>query len=145
MMLVKADAFDVVPRRGLVAEEALIHVGPIHAGSLHGNHFEMHHIMTGRRLVALDAVHRTGGWVSEFGNRPLVRGVALSTVLTEELEMSVIVGVAGGTVEDRFLRRNVGVRRHPELRPGQKCAVDIIIFQLTQTDLRQHDVVHIRR
>lgn len=56
MMLVPADIFDVVERVGPVAEAALVHLRMFLASDLHGHHFEMLHIVTGRRLMALRAL-----------------------------------------------------------------------------------------
>ena len=55
VVFVEADAFDVVPRGGLMAEETLIHFGFLHDGGLHRNHLEVHHIVARRRLMALRA------------------------------------------------------------------------------------------
>ena len=60
MVFVEADAFDVVPRRRLMAEEALINLGLFDASGLHRNHLEVHHIMAGRGLMALRAGLRGG-------------------------------------------------------------------------------------
>ena len=109
-MFVKADAFDVVPGRGLVAEEALIHLGLLHASGLHRNHFEVHHVMAGRCLMALDAVHGFRRRMAELGDRPLRRPVALGAVLAEELDVPILVGMAGRAIQDRFLRGEVPFR-----------------------------------
>lgn len=53
MMFVESDAFDVIPRGCLMAKEALIHLSLGHSRDRHRNHFEVHHIMTGRSLMAL--------------------------------------------------------------------------------------------
>ena len=55
VVLVVADAFDVVPRGSLMAEEALIDLRFLHMSDTHRNHFEMHHVVAGRRLMALCA------------------------------------------------------------------------------------------
>ena len=55
MMLVKADALDVVPRGGLMAEEALIDLGVRLAGHFHGDHLKVHHVVARRSLMALRA------------------------------------------------------------------------------------------
>lgn len=60
VVLIKADAFDIIPRGGLMAEEALIHFGLFHVRDSHRNHFEMHHVMARRSLMALGARFRNG-------------------------------------------------------------------------------------
>ncbi len=60
MVLIEADTFDVVPRGGLMAEKALIDLGFLHVRDGHGNHFEVHHVMARRGLVALRAGLRGG-------------------------------------------------------------------------------------
>ena len=60
MMLVKADAFDVVPRGGLMAEKALVDLGIRLAGDFHGDHLKVHHVVARRGLVALGAGLRGG-------------------------------------------------------------------------------------
>ena len=52
-MLVVAGAFDVVPRGRLVAEKALAYFRLFLARDAHRDHFEVHHVMAGRRLMAL--------------------------------------------------------------------------------------------
>ena len=54
-MFVKADALDVVPRSRLMAQETLVHLRVGLTGDRHRNHFEVHHVMAGRRLMALRA------------------------------------------------------------------------------------------
>ena len=60
MVFVEAGAFNVVPRGRLMAEEALTHLGLFHARDAHRNHFEMHHVVARRSLVALRAGLRNG-------------------------------------------------------------------------------------
>ena len=55
MVLVAGSAFDVVPRGGLMAEEALVHLGIRLTGDLHGDHLKVHHVVARRGLVALVA------------------------------------------------------------------------------------------
>ena len=56
MHVAPADAADVVPGVGLMAQEALLDpcVSLPCDGAIH--HLEMHHVMAGRRLVALHAI-----------------------------------------------------------------------------------------
>ena len=55
MVFIPADAFDVVPRGSLMAEEALIHFGLFHVRDGHRNHLEVHHVVARRGLMALCA------------------------------------------------------------------------------------------
>ena len=55
-MFVKADASDVVPRGRLMTEETLAYLRVRLARDAHRNHFEMHHVMAWRGLVALRAL-----------------------------------------------------------------------------------------
>ena len=71
MVFVPADAFDVVPRGGLVAEEALVHLRVLLSRHLHRDHLEVHHVMTRRSLMALGTRLRDGRRVAKFGDRPL--------------------------------------------------------------------------
>lgn len=84
-MFVITNAFDVVPRSGLMAAITLVNLnGPAAAGDLRiflsgdlfRNHFKVHHVMTGRRLMALRAGLRGGRRVTELRDRPLRRRVA---------------------------------------------------------------------
>ena len=108
MVFVKADAFDVVPRSCLMAEEALVHLGLLHASSRHRNHFEVHHVMARRSLVALGAVQGSGRGMAEFRDGPFRGRVTLRAVLAEQSEVPVLVPVAGGAIQNRLLRRQVG-------------------------------------
>ncbi len=55
MMFVEADAFNVVPYSGLMAEETLVDFGIRLSADRLIDHSKMFHVMTGRRLVALRA------------------------------------------------------------------------------------------
>ena len=57
MVLVPAGSKDVVPRRGLVALKALVDARVRLPGNAGRNHFEVPHVMAGRRLMALGTVH----------------------------------------------------------------------------------------
>ena len=63
-----------------------------------GDFFEVLHIVAGRGLVALCAVHGTGGRVDEFGDRPLFGAVALHAVIAEEFRVAIVVLMTGDTV-----------------------------------------------
>lgn len=82
-MLVEADAFDVVPCGCLMAEEALIHLGLLHTGCRHRNHFEVHHVMARGGLVTLGAVQGSWRGMAELRNGPRDRAVTLRAVLAE--------------------------------------------------------------
>ena len=70
VVLVKTDAFDVVPGSRLVAEETLRYVGVLDARDLHRHHLKVHHVVAGRGLVALVAVGRERRRVAELGDGP---------------------------------------------------------------------------
>ena len=59
-MLVKTDAPNVVPRSRLMAEEALADLRVRLARDAHRNHFEVHHVVARRGLMALRARLRDG-------------------------------------------------------------------------------------
>ena len=54
-MFVKSDAFDVVPRGRLMTEETLADLRVRLARDAHRNHFEVHHVVARRGLMALRA------------------------------------------------------------------------------------------
>ena len=112
-MLVPAGIFDVVPRRGLVALKTLVDARVRLAGDACGNHLEMHHVVAGRGLMTLGAVHRIGGRMSELGNGPTVGGMTLRTALAEQFEMTVVVGMTRGTIETRLRDGDSAMRRGP--------------------------------
>lgn len=56
MMLVPTDVLDVVPGIGLVAGATLFDAGMLLTGYSLGDHLEMHHVVAGWRLVALNAL-----------------------------------------------------------------------------------------
>ncbi len=55
MMFVEADALDVVPYSGLMAEKALVNLGIRLSADRLIDHSEMFHVMTGRGLMTLGA------------------------------------------------------------------------------------------
>ena len=108
VMLVIANASDVVPGCGLVTAITLGHVGCptacgypfiFLAGDLLRNHFEVHHIVAPWSLVALSTVERSRGRMLEFSNSPTGCGVALGAVFAEEPKVPVLGGVASRAVE----------------------------------------------
>ena len=60
VVFVKAGAFDVVPGGRLMAQETLVHLGLLHARDDPRNHFEVHHVVAWRGLMALRARLRGG-------------------------------------------------------------------------------------
>ena len=101
-MFVKADSLDVVPRGRLMAEEALADLRVRLARDAHRNHFEVHHVMARRGLMALRAGLRDGRRVAEFRDRPLRRAVALRAVISEQSHVAIFRPVARCAVEQRF-------------------------------------------
>ena len=76
MMLIPADAFDVIPRGRLMAEETLADLSLFHACDAHRNHLEVHHVVAGRSLMALSTGLRGGRRVLELRNGPSRRAMA---------------------------------------------------------------------
>ena len=98
-MLVKSDAPNVVPRGRLMAEEALADLRVRLARDAHRNHFEVHHVMARRSLMALRARLRDGRRVAEFRDRPLCRAVTLRAVRAEQPHVAVFGLVANRAIE----------------------------------------------
>lgn len=63
-----------------MAFETLVDASVRFPGDCGGDHLEVHHVMAGRSLVALGAVTRIAGGVSEIGNGPAVGCMAGRTV-----------------------------------------------------------------
>src|SRR5712691_5117862 len=75
VVLVPTDSPDVVPCIGLVAEEALRDVRVLDPCDRHRDHVKVLHVMAGRGLVALGAIHGERRGVAELGDVPGTRGV----------------------------------------------------------------------
>ena len=163
MVLVKTDAFDVIPRVGLMAAIALVdlHISATRiarsvrfTGNRLVNHFKVHHVMARRRLVTLGAGLRDGRWVSEFRDRPLRRAVAWRAVGAEQTAMPVFRLVACCAVEQRFFSEQLW-------RGGSSCVawlrerilelldargvIGILLarfFKILQADAPQRDMIH---
>ena len=103
VVFVESDAFDVVPRSRLMAEEALTDLGFLHSRHAHRNHFEVHHVVAGRGLMALGTRLRHGRRMAEFRDRPLRGGVALGAVIAEQADVPIFGLVARRAIEQRFL------------------------------------------
>ena len=123
MVLVPANALDVIPRVGLMTAVALIdlHICTAwiarsirFAGNRLINHFEMLHVVARRRLMTLRAVCRARRRVLELGDGPLRSRVALGAILPKELEMLVLIRMAACAVQDHLFGGDVLV---PRLRP----------------------------
>ena len=106
-MFVKADAPNVVPCGRLMAEKALADLRVRLARDAHRNHFEVHHVMAWRGLMALRARLRDGRRMPEFRDRPLRRGVALRAVISKQTHVAVFRLVTGGAIEQRFFRLQI--------------------------------------
>lgn len=107
MVLVPARSLDVGPGCRLMTLVALVDLRMRLPRDLLGNHVEVHHVMTRRCLMALRTVHGSGRGVAEPRDRPLCRQVALGAILTEEIEVAIVVGVTGRAVQERFCRRDL--------------------------------------
>ena len=101
-MLVKTNATNVVPRSRLMAEEALAYLRVRLARDAHRNHFEVHHVVARRGLMALRAGLRDGRRVAEFRDRPLRPAVASRAIVSEQSHVAVFGLVARCAVEQRF-------------------------------------------
>ena len=119
MVLVVADALNVIPRIGLMTAIALVDLNVSatrvawairFAGNCLVNHFKVHHVVARRRLMALRAIRRTRRRVNEAGDCPLRRAVTLRAVLPEQLEVRVFVRVATRAVQSHLRRRDLRVR-----------------------------------
>ena len=109
MVLVVADARNIRPGGRAVALEALLDFRVWFAGDLRGHHVEVHHVVTGRRLVALRAVSGLRGGMTKRRNRPHLRAMALRAVTSHESEVGVFVAVARGAVEKCFTTGQAGL------------------------------------
>ena len=108
MMFVISDATDVVPGCGLMTPVTLGRLGRSTASgdpliflarNLFRNHFEVHHVVTRRCLVALSAVQIAWSWMLKSGNPPMDGYVALSAVFAEETQVPVFGDVASIAVK----------------------------------------------
>ena len=113
MVLVPTDAFNVVPRGSLMTAITLGDCYVSATGIIWsirrtrnslGNHLEMHHVVTRRRLMTLRATRRARRRVNEAGDCPLRRAVTLRAVLPEQLEVRVFVRVATRAVQSHLRR-----------------------------------------
>ena len=143
---------DVVPERGLVTLKALVDTGVRLTSNTRRNHLEVHHVVTRRRLMALRAILGGGRRMLELSNRPAIRRVALSAILTEQLEMAVVVRVASRAVQRRFFNADVFVRRVASMGPGsQQCSGGLVfgvrgvLVKLSHANLYQCLVIHVGR
>ena len=99
VMFVPAHPPDVVPSISLMAEIALLDPGMLLARHLLRDHLEVTHVMTGRSLMALRALGRTGRRVFEAGHIPRHRRMAGIALLTEQVAVRTAVAVAGEAIE----------------------------------------------
>lgn len=111
-----------------MALETLIHACVRFTSDAGRDHLEVHHVVAGRCLMALGTVHRARRWVTELGNCPLVGRVALGAILTEQLEVAIVVRVASRAVQGRFAGRDVRVRRGGAIGPGDKLLVECLVL-----------------
>ena len=98
-MFVEPDTDDVVPTGRVVALETLVHAGVLLASELLGDHREMLHEVTWRRLMTLHAFFGSGGRVLVTAHRPHLEGVALRAVASEPLEVRILAIVTGSAIE----------------------------------------------
>lgn len=113
VMVIEADALDIIPGSGLMTQVALAHVGVLPASDLHRDHAEMPHEVARRRLVALRAVPGTGRGMSELRQCPLRNRVALGTVGPELALVTILGFVAGDALQRGFSCAQVRIHRRP--------------------------------
>lgn len=152
VVLVPAGTQNVVPRGGLVTLEALVDSGVRLAGNTRRNHLEMHHVVTRWRLMTLGTIFGGRRGMLELGYCPAVGCMALRAILTEQLEMAIVVRVASGTVQHCLVDADIFVWRDATIGPGsQLCSdrlvfgVDGILFELSHTDIDERLVIHVCR
>ena len=113
MVLIPTDAFDVVPRCGLVAAITLVHLSRpatpgylriFLPGNLFRNHVKMLHIVTRGRLVALGAIDRPWRGMAKSGDSPFCRPVARRALASKKTTVAVFGAVAARTIQCHFER-----------------------------------------
>ena len=92
-----------------MTHKALIHFGVRLSRDRGRHHGEVHHVVARRRLMTLRAFGRACGWMNEFRDRPLSRGMALHAVGAEETPMSILARVAADALEHRLVGSDAGV------------------------------------
>jgi hypothetical protein len=102
MVLVPADAADVVPSRRLMAHVTLTDLRVWPACYSHRDHVKVHHIVARRGLMTLGAIRGTRRRVAKLWYRPAIGGMTLPAVLPKQGKMSILNRMACGAVEDRF-------------------------------------------
>src|SRR6266545_1313326 len=100
MVLVPADAANIVPGIGLMAQVALLDPRMFLSRHYHGNHVEVVHVVAGRRLVALCTFDRVGRRMLETRDLPGGGQVARRTFLAEQVAVRTAIAVAAETIED---------------------------------------------
>ena len=159
MVLVIANAFDVVPGGRLVAQITLVDFGVRLTSDLGRDHLKMHHVMARRRLMALSAVLGCRRRMPKFRDRPFRRRVTLRTILAEELDVPILGGMASRAIQDRLLRGEARMTFQPVTHglmltdPGEEIFPHPFVFtvwrmvglQLAEADLRQRQMVHLGR
>ena len=94
MMFVPAGTLNIVPGSRLMTGITRLHCGFRLASHFGGNHFEMLHIVTGRRLMTLITIT----WLTRRMNKrrqwPLNCTVALHAIFPKQLKMTIIVAMA---------------------------------------------------
>jgi hypothetical protein len=89
--------------------------------------------------------------MAEFWYRPPVSCMTLGTILSEQREMAVVVGMTSCAIEDCLVRRNVIMPRRAARGPsnelfseGSSFAVRVVSVELTQSNLGERGVIHVR-
>lgn len=117
-----------------MAHEALVDFGIFFASNLLRYHPEVFHVVTRGSLMTLGAVHGIRRRMLELWDRPFRRRVALPTILAQELEVPILVGMAGRAIQDRLLRGEARMAFRPVARglvladPGEEIFPHQFVF-----------------
>ena len=124
MMFVVPDADDVIPTGRVMALKTLIHTRVLLVSELLGNHREVPHVVTGRRLMTLNTLRGSRGRMLIPLHRPSLKRVALRTVAPEVLEVRISAIMATGAVEGfagGVFRELIGVLNLEPSLQGRQC------------------------
>ena len=124
VMFVVSDADDVIPTRRVMALKTLIHSRVFLVSELLGNHREVLHVVTGRRLMTLNTLCGSGRRMLIALHRPSLKRVALRTVAPEVLEVRISAIMATRAVEgftSGVFRELIGVLNLEPSLQGRQC------------------------
>lgn len=153
VVLIPANPTDVVPRRGLVADEALVNACRRLSRRRLRHHAEVLHVVTRRRPVALYAFDRSWRRMLEFGDHPRLGRMAGGAVAAEQLLMAIPGPVARRTFKAGLPRSHewvkwVATRLLMGTDPREYATarrILLVALESCESDLRQRLVIHRRR